>query len=117
MLSEPWPFACFVVSGGERRRRSGGVERDSIAAALQVTPLFVQSFTMVRPVHISLIVAFCCLGSAVAQRNTARAFGTGTQQGADYRRLHLTPYHGHGYHGISQVYQGLGTNRVNGYRQ
>merc|ERR1739848_201338 len=48
-----------------------------------------QSLTMVRPVNISLIVALCCLGLAVAQRHTGApsGFGSGNQQSAsDYRR-------------------------------
>ena len=75
---------------------------------------------MVRPVNVSLIVALCCLGLAVAQRHTGApsGFGSGNQQSAsDYRRLRLTPYHGHGYHGISRVYHGHGTNRLDGYQR
>ena len=112
--------------GGWRKAAAAKSERDSIAvAALQLTRLVpivvVQSLTMVRPANVSLIVALCCLGLVVAQRNIRQGFGTASanQQGADYRRLHLTPYHGHGYHGLNRVYHGHGTNRVNlnGYRK
>ena len=75
---------------------------------------------MVRPVNISLLVALLGSAAAVAQRQTV-GFGTGSnQQSADYRRLHpLTPYHGHGYNGITRVYHGHGTatNRLNGYHK
>jgi len=74
-----------------------------------------QSLTMAHTANIALTVALCCLGLAVAQRNIHQGLGTGSQQSADYRRLPLTPYHGHGYNGIARVYHGHGTNRLNGY--
>ena len=113
-----------MVAGGAKGGGGGSYERDPIAAATLYLTHYphrsVQSFTMVRAVNISLIVSLCCLGSAVAQRQRTSADQrhVGAPSGfgsADYRRLHLTPYHGRGYHGINHVYQGHGTNRVNGY--
>ena len=127
-VCEAW-LALSGGGGGERRvaRSQSGVRRRlQQSARVRVSPIlpsaFVQSATMFRPVNI-LALAALCFGAAVAQRTSAArhvgapaGFTSGSHSAADYRRLRLTPYHGHGHHGIDQVYHGHGTNRVHGYR-